>query len=83
MVLLVSVSAQPPFLQRIKKKKFQQGRRSKDNPRKLTVLCSNTEMGTDSIILATAGYDHTIKFWQPHTGICSKTVPHPDSVSVF
>ena len=40
-------------------------------------------MGTDGIILATAGYDHTIKFWQPHTGICSKTVPHPDSVSLL
>ncbi len=22
----------------------------------------------DDVVLATAGYDHTIKFWQPHTG---------------
>ena len=38
-------------------------------------------MSGENVILATAGYDHTIKFWQPHTGICTKTVPHPDSVS--
>lgn len=31
------------------------------------------------MILATAGYDHTIRFWQAHTGICSRTVQHQDS----
>jgi len=31
------------------------------------------------VILATAGYDHTIKFWQAHTGACVLTLQHPDS----
>ena len=31
------------------------------------------------VILATAGYDHTIKFWQAHTGACVMTLQHPDS----
>lgn len=34
---------------------------------------------TDQLILATAGYDHTIKFWAAHTGICTRTHQHPDS----
>ncbi|XP_053381753.1 target of rapamycin complex subunit lst8-like [Mercenaria mercenaria] len=36
----------------------------------------------DPVILATAGYDHTIRFWQAHSGICYRTVQHPDSVSL-
>lgn len=34
---------------------------------------------TDQVILATAGYDHTIRFWQAHNGICKRTVQHGDS----
>ena len=34
---------------------------------------------TDQVILATAGYDHTIKFWAAHTGVCTRTHQHPDS----
>jgi G protein beta subunit-like protein len=26
-----------------------------------------------------AGYDHTIRFWEALSGICSRTIPHPDS----
>jgi len=33
----------------------------------------------DGILLATAGYDHTIKFWEPHTGVCKRTCQHQDS----
>lgn len=36
---------------------------------------------TDSIILATGGYDHTIKLWQTHTGICQRTMQHAESVN--
>eukprot|EP00795_Rhopilema_esculentum_P009054 gene9054-16700_t len=36
-------------------------------------------MGGDQVILATAGYDHTIRFWQAHSGICLRTLQHPDS----
>lgn len=39
--------------------------------------------GTNSneqVILVTGGYDHTIKIWQPHTGICQRTAEHTDSV---
>jgi len=33
----------------------------------------------DEVILATAGYDHTVKFWQAHTGKCVRTLQHADS----
>jgi target of rapamycin complex subunit LST8 len=32
-----------------------------------------------SLVLATAGYDHTIRFWEATTGICWRTIPHSDS----
>ncbi|KAI0811565.1 WD repeat-containing protein pop3 [Xylaria sp. FL0064] len=32
-----------------------------------------------SVILCTAGYDHTIRFWEALSGICSRTVQHSDS----
>lgn len=40
--------------------------------------------GTNSneqVIFVTGGYDHTIKIWQPHTGVCQRTCQHTDSVS--
>jgi len=33
----------------------------------------------EEVILATAGYDHCIKFWMAHTGKCLATLQHPDS----
>lgn len=30
-------------------------------------------------ILVTAGYDHTIRFWEALSGICSRTIQHPES----
>jgi len=36
-------------------------------------------MVVDQVILATAGYDHTIRFWQAHSGVMMRTVQHPDS----
>lgn len=36
---------------------------------------------SEPVILATAGYDHTIRFWQAYSGICNRTVQHPDSIS--
>lgn len=33
----------------------------------------------EDVILATAGYDHCIKFWTAHTGKCLATLQHPDS----
>ncbi|EMP36919.1 Target of rapamycin complex subunit lst8 [Chelonia mydas] len=38
-------------------------------------------VGSDPVILATVGYDHTVRFWQAHSGICTRTVQHQDSVS--
>ncbi|CAK8684712.1 unnamed protein product [Clavelina lepadiformis] len=35
--------------------------------------------GTESVVLATGSYDHTIRFWQAHSGLCMRTVQHPDS----
>jgi G protein beta subunit-like protein len=32
-----------------------------------------------SVVLATAGYDHTIRFWEATSGICYRTVQYADS----
>jgi G protein beta subunit-like protein len=32
-----------------------------------------------SVILATGGYDHNIRFWEAPSGICSRTLRYPDS----
>ena len=32
-----------------------------------------------SVVLATAGYDHTVKFWEATSGICYRTLQYPDS----
>ena len=34
-------------------------------------------MGT--VLLATSGYDHTIRFWEAASGNNHKTLQHPDS----
>ncbi|KAG7156945.1 Target of rapamycin complex subunit lst8-like [Homarus americanus] len=34
---------------------------------------------SNQVILATASYDHTIKLWQAHSGICQRTLKHPES----
>lgn len=33
----------------------------------------------DIIYLASAGYDHTIRFWSAHEGKCSRVIQHPHS----
>ena len=37
-------------------------------------------MDTGNIIFASGGYDHSIKFWSPHDGVCYRTAQHPESV---
>ncbi|KAK8399625.1 hypothetical protein O3P69_003586 [Scylla paramamosain] len=39
---------------------------------------SGNDVG-NQVILATASYDHTIKLWQAHSGICQRTLKHPES----
>ena len=39
------------------------------------------EPDVGSIVFATGGYDHSIKFWHPHDGVCYRTAQHPESVS--
>jgi hypothetical protein len=34
---------------------------------------------TSSVVLATAGYDHSIRFWEATSGICYRTLQYPDS----
>lgn len=36
--------------------------------------------GGSQVALVTGGYDHTIKLWQAHSGVCLRTMQHPDSV---
>ena len=38
-------------------------------------------MPAASVILATAGYDHTIRFWEAPVCTCYRTVQYQDSVS--
>lgn len=33
-----------------------------------------------SVILCTAGYDHTIRFWQATSAQCHRSIQHNDSV---
>ncbi|KPI95660.1 Target of rapamycin complex subunit lst8 [Papilio xuthus] len=35
--------------------------------------------GGTQVALVTGGYDHTIKLWQAHSGVCLRTMQHPDS----
>lgn len=37
------------------------------------------EEDQDIIYLASAGYDHTIRFWSPHEGKCSRVIQHSHS----
>lgn len=37
-------------------------------------------MTQPSVILATASYDHTIKFWEAKSGRCYRTIQYPESV---
>jgi G protein beta subunit-like protein len=32
-----------------------------------------------SVVLATAGYDHTIRFWEATSGICYRTLQYAES----
>lgn len=32
-----------------------------------------------SVVLATGGYDHTVRFWEAPSGICFRSVQYPDS----
>ncbi|KAG2546863.1 hypothetical protein PVAP13_9KG049600 [Panicum virgatum] len=36
-------------------------------------------MAQPSVILATASYDHTIRFWEAKSGRCYRTIQYPDS----
>jgi len=36
-----------------------------------------------AVILATGGYDHTIRFWEALSGICYRTIQYPESVSLI
>ncbi|GBL99997.1 Target of rapamycin complex subunit lst8 [Araneus ventricosus] len=38
-----------------------------------------TEESQNKVILATGGYDHTIHFWQAHSGVRQFSVQHPSS----
>ncbi len=32
-----------------------------------------------SVVLATAGYDHSIRFWEATSGICYRTITHNET----
>lgn len=37
---------------------------------------------TSEPLLASGSYDHTIKLWQPYSGVCFRTMQHTDSVNI-
>jgi len=37
-------------------------------------------MPSPSVVLATAGYDHTVRFWEATSGSCYRTLQYADSV---
>lgn len=39
----------------------------------------STEQDALSVVLVTAGYDHTIRFWEAWSGLCSQTIQYSDS----
>lgn len=41
------------------------------------------EPDVGSIVFATGGYDHSVKFWHPHDGVCYRTAQHPESVGLL
>ena len=44
-------------------------------------LAAQVEPDVGNIVFATGGYDHSVKFWHPHDGVCYRTAQHPESVS--
>ncbi|KJE93402.1 transducin family protein/WD-40 repeat family protein [Capsaspora owczarzaki ATCC 30864] len=40
---------------------------------------ASMDPSANSVILVTAGYDHTIRFWEALSGVCYRTVQHPDA----
>ena len=32
-----------------------------------------------AVVLATAGYDHKIRFWEASSRVCTRTIRYPDS----
>ncbi|PSN45751.1 Target of rapamycin complex subunit lst8 [Blattella germanica] len=42
-------------------------------------MTNDVQGSNDQVILVTGGYDHTIKLWQAHTGVCQRTAQHTDS----
>lgn len=40
----------------------------------------SVKMANTSVVLCTAGYDHTIKFWQAPQAVCYRNVQFADSV---
>ena len=37
-------------------------------------------LNSEGIVLVTAGYDRTIRFWHPNTAVVYRTIMHEDSV---
>lgn len=42
-------------------------------------LQASSSLLSQRVLLATAGYDHSIRMWEPHTGKCMRSLSHPDS----
>lgn len=46
----------------------------------MTMLTEPSNSNSE-VIVATGGYDHTVKLWHAKTGVCQRTFQHAGSVS--
>lgn len=44
-----------------------------------TIMRPPANPNQHSVLLVTSGYDHTIRFWEALSGICSRTIQHQES----
>jgi G protein beta subunit-like protein len=44
---------------------------------------SSNDSTPESLLFATAGYEHSIYFWDLYTGACYRTIQHPDPVNAL
>jgi hypothetical protein len=49
----------------------------------MSLVADPIESSLNPVVFVTAGYDHTIRFWDPLNGICSHVTQYPDSVPLI
>lgn len=45
----------------------------------MSLVADPIDQSSNPVILITAGYDHTIRFWEALSGHCHRVLQHPES----